>query len=176
MDIELGRKYSFIDFDYREFDIEAKRLGMTDSTKTSLTIRLANEMRGDGCFYPEESTVYMNAHLNVARLNKQLSHELQHVADVGNNAIEHSRAWGLLHWVPVRESKKRLVASTWALAGLTLATQGHEALQNTLAGTSVGLTSLYLGSLAAYYAQYGERRARHAARTSQAKLLNATTL
>jgi hypothetical protein len=81
MDVKLGQQYSFIDFNYEQFNQEADRLGLSDEAKDKLSIGIKPRLPGGGnggVYQPYAKSLYVRASNGV---NKSLVHEMKHYAD-----------------------------------------------------------------------------------------------
>jgi hypothetical protein len=84
-DINLGKYYDSVDFDYKEFDREADKLGMSTDTRSGLSITFDSNINiltggrfhGDGDRIEIKTFKKSNKHIN-----KYLIHEMQHAVDV----------------------------------------------------------------------------------------------
>ena len=80
-DINLGKKYQFVDFDYEAFDEEANRLGISDEDKGGLSIEIK---RKPSLINYRSRGSYWENHISVVsrkKVNQSFSHELKHYAD-----------------------------------------------------------------------------------------------
>ncbi len=102
VDINLGKKMEWVDFDYAAFDRQADRLGLPVEARSEVSVDiLANGPTkwARGLYTPSEKLIEVKAGRST---NKTFTYELQHAADDANG-------------IAVRDNRERVGTTSVAL-------------------------------------------------------------
>lgn len=170
MDISLGKKYQEVNFDYDSFQQEAARLGLSPQDTAGMPMRIKAPRLKDvkGGFYDIDGDKGITVNAN-NKTNRRISHELKHKADD-------------IKGMPMKDAKYKVgrssaiifdKAAALGLIGGVAAVAGSEAAEHIVTNPAylIGLGGTALAATG-YVFHPAERRARKAAESSSAQIVN----
>lgn len=134
MDIRLGKRFSYIDFDYEAFDVLARRIALDPEITSDLTIRIGKKPHVvNGSYSPSQNNLKVGMR---PKVNETLTHELQHAKDTSHGMKQGARgALGTLGILGV------FMSPVQAAIVVGLVSSNHESAAGNVADLNLMLSS-----------------------------------